>query len=87
MNEIESDTYRTKDGKAFFSFSFFKENEFYDINVTFAPPELNLKDKTEFCVPSKKEGFSIISEQKARDIFTAKLIAGAWAEKIWKESI
>jgi len=68
-------------------FHSFKKDEFYDINVTFAPSELDLINKTEFCVPSKTDGFSIIYEQKSRDIFTAKLIAGAWAEKIWKECI
>lgn len=84
MNEVESDNYRTKDGKAHFAFSFFKEDEFIDIDVTFCPSAINLKDKSSWCILSKRGGFTVTSNQKARDFFTARLIAGEWAEGLWK---
>lgn len=85
MTEIESDSYRTKDGKYHFSFSFLQEGDFYEIDVIYAPSEINLNDKPLLCNPSKRNGFTIITDQKGDDVFTAKLIAGDWAEKLCNE--
>lgn len=85
MNRIESDNYRTKDGKAYFSFSFFEEEEFFTIDVTFVSTPIVLAEKADYCISSKRGGFTITSVHKARDLFTAKLIAGQWAEDLWTE--
>jgi len=84
MNAIETDNYRTKDGEAYFTFSFFQEQEFIAIDVTYSPNFIALKDNISLCTPSQRGGFTIISEQKARDTFSARLVAGEWAESLWE---
>ena len=83
---IVSDNYRTEDGIGYFSFSFFNQGDFIEIDTTFAPSNIKLEDKIDWCTPSKRGGFTIISEQTVRDDFTARLVAKEWAESIWKES-
>lgn len=80
---VESDNYRTKDGEAYFAFTFYLEDEFVEIDTTFLPDEVNIQDEQSLCVPSKRGGLTAVTEQKARDFFTARLIAGSWAEKVW----
>ena len=84
MNQVETDNYRTKDGEAYFTFSFFQDNEFIDIDVTYCPSVINLEEQSVFCIESKRGGFTIVSRQKARDFFSARLVAGEWAESLWK---
>lgn len=83
---IGSDNYRTKDGDAYFAFSFFQKDKFVETDVTFFPNSVSLLDVPLMCIESERGGYTLISQHKARDIFTAKLIAGEWAEKIWVES-
>ncbi len=80
---IESDNYRTKDGEAYFAFTFFLEDEFVEIDTIFLPDGVNIQDDESLCIPSKRAGLTAVTEQKARDFFTARLIAGSWAEKVW----
>jgi len=82
-----TDSYRTKDGLGYFSFSFFEQDGFVDIDVIYAPAELNLKDQPNKCSPSARGGFTIVSEQQARDEFTAKLIAAEWSESLWSQHL
>lgn len=85
MNEVKTDNYRTKDGEEYFTFSFFQEDEFIDIDVTYCPSVIDLAEQSEFCIESKRGGFTILSRQKARDDFSARLVAGEWAESLWKQ--
>lgn len=81
-NDNNIDNYRTKDGKGYFSFSFYEVNNLFEIDVTYFPSEINLSNSST-CSSSARDGFTLNTEKKARDLFTARLIAGDWAEDIW----
>lgn len=79
------DNYRTKDGNGYFSFSFFEIDEAFEIDVIYSPKNINLAN-SETCSISEREGFTINTDKKYGDLFTAKLVAADWAEDIWTSS-
>lgn len=82
---MESDTYRTRDGKAHFSFNFIQKEDIYEVNVNYLPREIKSEAVRRFCQESSAYGYKIVLEQPPYDIYTARLMASDWAEIVWEE--
>lgn len=82
---MESDIYRTKDGKAHFSFNFRRAGDFFEIDVIYSPREIDKQLIQDSCNKSPEGDLIIALSQKPRDINTARFMAGDWAESLWEK--
>lgn len=83
---MDTDVYRTKDGKAHFSFNFIEEGDEIEVDVTYMPKEVDLSKISDMCKTSIRKGFTIFFDCNPNDIDTARLMAGDWAEDVWAKN-
>ncbi len=82
---MESDIYRTKDGKAQFSFNFIETDGLYEIEPIHIPREIKQETLKTHCILSENNNHIIFLDSKPHDIHTARLLAGDWAEIAWEQ--
>jgi hypothetical protein len=83
-----SDTYRTKDGKAYFEFRFVDVGRYFEIDIGAMPSYGNRSQNPHeiHYLPSRRGGRRICvgNESAIKTLSIAKKTAVAWAEQTWR---
>ena len=85
QGEVVHDSYRTRDGRAHFTFDFRTYEDHVEVDAVYLPVAMSAEEKKHHFSLSPSGVYSLKIEDKIPDLSAAREYAADWAETYWSQ--